>query len=150
MKAQLVYEIQGPIYLNPDAAAQLEDVRVESINGDRVRVSGIKGLPPSFETKLVVCAFGGYQAEVSSYAVGLDIKEKVELQKAQIMRLLDQSKYTKISIETYGTAPMDPTSQKSCSVQIRHFVQAQTKEAIEEFRKVFYLNSMQSYAGYHM
>ncbi|OAL38849.1 hypothetical protein AYO20_02055 [Fonsecaea nubica] len=148
--AQLVYEIQGPTYLNPDVAALLEDVRIERAGKNRVRVSGVKGIPPPPTTKLAICTFGGYQAEVSTYAVGLDVREKAELQRMQVLRRLDQSKFLKIAIDTYGSVPEDPRSQKDASVQIRHFVQASTKEAIGEFSQAFLFTSMQGYGGFHL
>ncbi|KAJ1327046.1 acyclic terpene utilization AtuA family protein [Microdochium nivale] len=48
VKAQLQYEPQGHIYLNPDALADLAHVRVEQWEGDeeRVRVLGVKSLRP--------------------------------------------------------------------------------------------------------
>lgn len=150
VKAQLLYEIQGPSYLNPDVVAHLEGACVEALSPNRVKVSGITGTPPPTTTKLAVCTFGGYQAEVSTYAVGLDIKEKADLQRKQILGRINQSHFTKISIDTYGSVPEDPLSQKDASVQIRHFVQASTKEAIGEFAEAFFFCSMQGYGGFHL
>lgn len=84
--AQLVYEIQGPKYLNPDVVAHLDNVHVEAVLGEknRVKVWGIKGSPPPPTTKLAVCSLGGYQAETSLFAVGLNIKEKYETWKMQV------------------------------------------------------------------
>lgn len=149
VRAQLVYEIQGPVYLNPDVVAILDNVVVEGIGPNRVRVSGVKGGPPPPTTKLAICAFGGYQAEISTYAVGLDIKEKFEIQRKQILGRLNQSHFSKIAIDMYGSVPEDPKSQKDATVQIRHFVQAPTKEAIGQFAKEFWFCFMQGYCGYH-
>jgi hypothetical protein len=86
--AQLVYEIQGPKYLNPDVVANLENVRVEPVPGEknRIKVWGIQGSPPPPTTKLAVCSIGGYQAETSLFAVGLNIREKYESWKMQVNR----------------------------------------------------------------
>lgn len=43
VKCQLLYELQGNIYLNSDVKADLAGVRVEEIGKNRVRVSGVKG-----------------------------------------------------------------------------------------------------------
>ncbi|KAE8405038.1 hypothetical protein BDV37DRAFT_282273 [Aspergillus pseudonomiae] len=149
VKAQLVYEIQGPNYLNPDVVAHLEDTRIEEDAPNRVRVTGVKGSPPPPTTKLAVCSFGGYQAEMATYAVGLDIKEKVELQRKQILDYLDQSRFSTIAIDAYGSVPEDPKSQKETTVMIRHFVQAPTKEAIGHFTEAFMFCAMQGYGGFH-
>ena len=49
--SQLLYEIQGPLYYNSDVTASIEDVKLEQVGKNAVRVSGIKGLPPPPTTK---------------------------------------------------------------------------------------------------
>ena len=39
--SQLMYEIQGPWYLNSDVCADITDVKLESAGKNRVRLSGI-------------------------------------------------------------------------------------------------------------
>ncbi|KAL0577101.1 hypothetical protein V5O48_004893 [Marasmius crinis-equi] len=148
---QLVYEIQGPKYLNPDVVALLEDIKIEQVGKDRVKVHNLKGIPPPPTTKLAVCSLAGYQAENDLYVVGLDIKEKVELQRAQMLGQIDQSKYTKISIEPHGTCAEDPETQNEATVTLRHFVQAPTKEAIVEFWTTLSSSIVMSgYPGIHL
>jgi hypothetical protein len=50
--SQLLYEIQGPLYYNSDVVAQIEGIKIEAAGVDRVRVSGVKGLPPPPTTKI--------------------------------------------------------------------------------------------------
>ncbi|KAF9063285.1 hypothetical protein BDP27DRAFT_1335260 [Rhodocollybia butyracea] len=160
--AQLVYEIQGPKYLNPDVVANLEGVHVEDVPGEknRVKVWGIKGSPPPPTTKLAVCSLAGYQAESTLFAVGLNIKEKYESWKMQVMRKIDPSKFTKIAIDLYGyglhslpataesgSRSFDPNSEKECTAMIRHFVQAPTKEVISQFSNMFLTQGMAGYPG---
>ncbi|KAB8259289.1 hypothetical protein BDV32DRAFT_139010 [Aspergillus pseudonomiae] len=136
VKAQLVYEIQGPNYLNPDVVAHLEGTRIKEDAPNKVRVTGVKGSPPPPTTKLAGCSFDGYQAEMATHAVGLDIKEKVELQRKQILDYLDQSRFSTIAIDAYG-------------IMIRHVVQAPTREAIGHFTEAFMFCAMQGYGGFH-
>ncbi|KAF9261415.1 DUF1446-domain-containing protein [Marasmius fiardii PR-910] len=147
--AQLVYEIQGPKYLNPDVVALLENIRIEQVGKDRVKVHGVKGMPPPPTTKLAVCSLAGYQSENDLYAVGLDIQEKIDLQRAQILGQVDRSRYTTISIEPHGVPKEDPETQNEATVTIRHFVQAPTKEAITDFWKTVSSIIMAGYAGLH-
>ena len=42
--AQLLYEIGGPDYLNPDVTADFETIHLEQDGRDRVRISGTRGL----------------------------------------------------------------------------------------------------------
>lgn len=63
IKCQLLYEIQGNVYLNSDVKAILDDAVIKQEGKDRVRLSGIKGRPPPPTTKLAVFFQGGYEAQ---------------------------------------------------------------------------------------
>ncbi|KJK67237.1 Protein of unknown function DUF1446 [Aspergillus parasiticus SU-1] len=142
--------LQNPrAILNPDVVAHRKDIRIEHDATNRARVTGVKGSPPPPTTKLAVCSFGGCQAEMSTFAVGLDIKEKVELQRKQILDSLDQSRFSNIAIDAYGSVPDDPMSQKETTVIMRHFVQAPTKEAIGQFTEAFIFCAIQGYGGFY-
>lgn len=43
VRGQLLYEIQGRYYYNPDVIADLSGIRLEALAVDRVRVSGVNG-----------------------------------------------------------------------------------------------------------
>ena len=45
--AQLLYEIGGPLYLNPDVSADFETIHLEQVARDRVRISGTHGVMPA-------------------------------------------------------------------------------------------------------
>lgn len=65
--AQLLYELQGHLYLTPDVVTDLSGVTVEQQKMDRVLVHGVKGLPPPSTTKIMVAAKRGFQAEATFY-----------------------------------------------------------------------------------
>ncbi|KAM0334510.1 hypothetical protein ACHAQA_001539 [Verticillium albo-atrum] len=158
--AQLLYELQGHMYLNPDVVADLSGVRVEERmksagaedSDDRVRVHGIKGLPPPPTTKVMFAAEGGYQAEATFYLNGLDVSEKAAMMKNQLAHFFRGNKFSKFSIEQYGTPASNPSSQQAGTVMLRVFAQARQKADIAAFKfKVpIYAVRMQSYPGYHM
>lgn len=77
--AQLLYEIGGPRYLNPDVTARFDSIRLAQEGPDRVRVSGVKGEPPPPDTKLCLNYFGGYRNTMTFVLTGLDIPEKAKL-----------------------------------------------------------------------
>lgn len=43
VRGQLLYEIQGPFYYNPDVIADLSSIRFEQTGHNQVHVSGFKG-----------------------------------------------------------------------------------------------------------
>jgi hypothetical protein len=50
--AQLLYEIQGPLYYNSDVTARLDGIKFVQEGPTRVRVSGVEGYPPPPTTKI--------------------------------------------------------------------------------------------------
>ncbi|KAF4982860.1 hypothetical protein FZEAL_1610 [Fusarium zealandicum] len=149
-KGQLLYEIQGPHYLNPDVIAKIDGARLEQVGEDRVRLSGIAGLPPPPTAKVAICAEGGFQAELSAYAAGVDTDFKFNLMKNQVLQQVNLEDFTTFSIDRYGTAAVNPRSQKDCTVQIRMFAQSPKKEAFTQFKRSIFFNGMQGYCGLHL
>ncbi|OAL26523.1 hypothetical protein AYO20_10092 [Fonsecaea nubica] len=154
VKAQLLYELQGHLYLNPDVVADLSQVQVEAQAGqkDRVMIHGVKGLPPPATTKVMVAAPGGYQAEATFYINGLDVEAKVAMMRQQLDHILKGNKFSRFSMEQYGSQVDNPRSQQGGTVQLRVFAQARNKVDIEapSFKIPIYALRMQSYPGYHM
>lgn len=58
--SQLLYEIQDPEYCNCDVTARIEDIKIEQVGEDHVKVSGVKGLPPPPTTKVGLTGFAGW------------------------------------------------------------------------------------------
>lgn len=77
--AQLLYEIGGPRYANPDVVARFDSVRLEQEGPDRVRVSGVRGEPAPPTTKVCINYEGGYKNETTWLISGLDIDAKARL-----------------------------------------------------------------------
>jgi hypothetical protein len=82
--SQLLYEIGGPRYLNPDVAARFDTIRVEQEAPDRVLVSGIRGEPAPDTLKVCVNYEGGYRNSMTMLLTGLDIEAKAALLEHQL------------------------------------------------------------------
>lgn len=153
MTAQLLYELQGQLYLNPDVVADLSGIRIEeSDKPNKVFVSGVRGLEPPSTTKVMIAAPGGYQAETTYYINGLDVMPKAQMMKNQLANIFKDNNFSKFSAEVYGTQAENPKSQQAGTVMLRVFAQARRKAdlAAEKFRIPIYALRMQSYPGYHM
>ncbi|MCX7621876.1 MAG: DUF1446 domain-containing protein, partial [Acidimicrobiales bacterium] len=59
--AQLLYEIQGLEYYNPDATVRLNSIRLTQEGPDRVLVHGVRGLPGPDQVKVAVNYLGGHR-----------------------------------------------------------------------------------------
>ena len=147
--AQFLYELQGEQYLNSDVVADLHNVQMEEVGLDRVRVCGIAGSSPPETTKAIIAAPGGYQAEATFYINGLDVSEKAEMMRNQLSHIFQDNKFSKLSIELYGSPSTDPKSQQEGTVSLRIFAQARKLEDISasKFKIPIYALRMQSYPG---
>jgi Acyclic terpene utilisation family protein AtuA len=77
--AQLLYEIEGARYPNPDVVARFDTIRLEQEGPDRVRIHGVRGEPAPETAKLGINALGGYRNTMTLVLTGLDVEEKAAL-----------------------------------------------------------------------
>lgn len=132
LTSQLIYEIQGPWYLNSDVVADLTAVKLEQIAPEQVRVTGIVGMPPPPTTKLGFTTFGGYQAEFHAFMTGLDIDEKCKWTEEQIREAIgeDIHRFTQLRFHRIGSPSLDTTCQDHATVIFRVFAQTKDPEIL--------------------
>ncbi len=86
--AQLLYEIAGPAYLNPDVTARFDTIRLTQKGPDRVLISGVRGEPPPSTTKVCINYLGGFRNSVTFVIPGLDVEAKARLAEETLWRYL--------------------------------------------------------------
>jgi len=86
--SQLLYEVGGPRYLNPDVTARLDSVTLSQAGPDRVAVSAAVGENPPDTVKVSLNHLAGIRNEVGVILTGLNIEEKAELFKQQFLAAL--------------------------------------------------------------
>ena len=79
VKAQLLYEISSPAYLNPDVIAHFDTLSIEQTGDDRVYVSGCRGSSPPPTHKVCINTVGGYRNGLDIVLTGLDIEDKAKI-----------------------------------------------------------------------
>ncbi|HRA45563.1 MAG TPA: DUF1446 domain-containing protein [Phycicoccus sp.] len=82
--AQLLYEVTGARYANPDATLRLDSITLSDDGSDRVRISAVRGEAPPPDLKVSLNRLGGYRGEVTFVLTGLDIEAKADLVKSQL------------------------------------------------------------------
>jgi hypothetical protein len=140
VKEQLVYEIGDPKeYITPEVIADFTTIQLEQAGENRVRVYGIKGLPPTEFYKVSASYFDGY------YAVGMltyGWPEALEKARAadQIMRqrLKDLGyQYEEFHTEFMGYnschGPLSPMPDELNEVVLRVAVRSRDFEAVDAF-----------------
>ncbi len=82
--AQLLYEISGARYANPDTTARFDTIGLSEDGPDRVRISGVRGEPPPPAVKVSLNSIGGFRNAVTFILTGLDIEHKAALVRSQL------------------------------------------------------------------
>ncbi|TRW82010.1 DUF1446 domain-containing protein [Mycolicibacterium sp. 018/SC-01/001] len=82
--AQLLYEIGGALYANPDATLRVDSMTLTDDGPDRVRISGVTGEPPPPTLKVSLNSIGGFRNEMTFVLTGLDIDGKAALVRRQL------------------------------------------------------------------
>ncbi|KAH9905746.1 hypothetical protein F4778DRAFT_677890 [Xylariomycetidae sp. FL2044] len=152
LKCQLLYELQGNIYLNSDVKADLTHVSLSQVGENRVRVSGTRGYPPPPTTKLAVFYTGGFQGELLVNATGYATERKYDLQEAQLRDRLEQAGLTQEDIDVLefqhvGVPRANPTSQLSATTYLRIIAQARRPESVRAVFDAWRYVFMQHFAG---
>ncbi|MBB2940089.1 hypothetical protein FHX82_007175, partial [Amycolatopsis bartoniae] len=127
--AQIVYEIQGPRYLNPDVTVHLDTLRLHREGPDRVRISGVTGSPPPPTTKVAVFGLLGFSLVNTVYVTAPDVDAKIELLRAQLTRDLPDG-IEDLDLTRIGTAAEDPETQWDATVALRVMATAKDRETL--------------------
>ena len=77
--AQLLYELGGPDYLNPDVTAQFDTIEISQAASDRVAITGVRGVQPPRRLKVAINTVGGFRNSMTLVLTGLDVDEKADL-----------------------------------------------------------------------
>ena len=99
--AQLLYEIAGPRYANPDVVARFDTIRLTREAPDRVRVSGIRGESAPPQTKVCINYMGGYKNSMTLMLPGLEVDAKAEIAEQSFWSCVggrDQFQETKVTL----------------------------------------------------
>ncbi|MEZ0385215.1 acyclic terpene utilization AtuA family protein [Mycobacterium sp. pW045] len=82
--AQLLYEVAGARYANPDVTARIDSIELSPDGPDRVRISGVTGEPPPPTYKVSLNSIGGFRNSTTFVLTGLNIEAKAELVRTQL------------------------------------------------------------------
>ncbi len=82
--AQLLYEVTGARYANPDVTLRMDSIELSPDGADRVRIEGVRGEPPPPTLKVSLNGIGGFRNAMTFVLTGLDIDAKAELVRRQL------------------------------------------------------------------
>jgi hypothetical protein len=151
-KSQLLYEIQGHIYLNSDVQADIQHATIVQSGKDRVTITGIKGFPPPETTKLAIFYHAGFTMEFSCNAAGYATDYKWKLFRAQTYYFLKlrgfvEEDFEVLDIQVLGTPAADPEFQFAATTWGRVFAQADTQEPLIALYRALQDGGQQHFSG---
>jgi hypothetical protein len=112
--AQLLYEIGGPLYPNPDVVARFDTIGLEQVGEDRVLISGVRGDPAPATTKVAINYEGGFRNKMSFMLTGLDQREKADWVCAQLLaRLGGEDRFDAVDVVFVPGDPDGATQEES-------------------------------------
>jgi hypothetical protein len=130
--AQLLYEIGGPAYLNPDVTARFDSIRLSADGRDRVRISGVRGDSPPATAKVALNYSGGWRSTLTLYLTGLDIEEKAALVERALWAGIPGGReaFESVDVTLLRTDKPDPVSNAEAMAQLRITVKSADERTV--------------------
>ncbi len=150
--AQLLYEIAGPLYANADVVADFSSIRLEQQGQDRVRLSGVRGLPAPEKLKVSINVLGGWRNSMTFVLTGLDIEAKAELAERTLWQSLGGTgTFADHDVRLIRTDRPDAATNEQASAQLRVTVKSSDPEAVgRRFSNAATEMALASYPGFYL
>jgi hypothetical protein len=121
--AQLLYEVGPPAYLTPDVTARFDTIDLADQGGDRVRVSGVRGEPPTDTAKVCINTLGGYKNSMTVILTGLDIEKKAAIvEKTLFDSIGGKEQFDKAVVQLVRSDKEDPAANEEAFAYLRFTV----------------------------
>jgi len=149
--AQLLYELAGPDYANPDVIARFDTIRLDADGPDRMRVSGTRGSPPPDHLKVALNYLGGYRNTMTMVLTGLDIEEKAARAEAMLFDLLGgKDRFAEVDVRLIRSDRPDAPTNEQATAQLRITVfDPDPAKVGRSFSSATIELALAGYAGFH-
>lgn len=118
--AQLLYEIGGPRYHNPDVTARFDSIRLDEVGPDRVRISGVAGEAPPTTAKVAMNYLGGFRNSMTFGITGLDVEAKAALlERALWERVGGRDRFAEVDVQLTASGRDDPRTNEDALSHLR-------------------------------
>lgn len=146
--AQLLYEITGGRYANPDVTARIDTAVLAQDSSNRVSISGVTGEAPPPTYKVSLNALGGFRNEFTMVLTGLDIEAKAELAQRQFESWLP-ARPTELDWTLVRTDKPDAETEETASALLRCVARDSNPDAVgRQFSAVAVELALASYPGF--
>lgn len=147
--AQLLYEITGARYANPDATARFDTIALSDEGPDRVRISGVRGEAPPPTLKVSLNSIGGFRNSATFVLTGLDIEAKAALLCSQLDAALTDPP-AEVQWELARTDRADAGTEQTASALLTCTVRDTDADKVgRRFSSAAVELALASYPGFH-
>jgi len=147
--AQLLYEVQGPLYLGPDVTVDLTSIRLEQQGADRVAIDGVAGVAPPERLKVGVNVLGGLRNQMEFVLTGLDIDAKAAWLRGQLEASLPQGPSYEWS--SYRLPAPDSSTEEGAACLLRLSARSGDADLVgRAFTAPAIELALASYPGFHV
>ena len=149
--AQLLYEIAGPQYPNPDVVAHFDTVQLTQEGTDRVRISGTRGSAPTGKLKVAIDYIGGYRNTMTLVITGLDIEAKAAAAEAQLFDLFGgKDGFDEVDVQLLRFDQPDAPTNAQATAHLRITVKDRDRARVgRRFSDATMELFLGGYAGFH-
>lgn len=149
--AQLLYEVAGPAYANPDVVAHFDTMSVTQQAPDRVLVAGTTGSAPPDTLKVAMNYIGGYRNTMTMAITGLDIQQKADWATDQLLEILGgRDRFDTLDIELLRYDREDPASMAEATAHLRVSVKDRDRSKVDRaFSNAVIELYVAGYAGFY-
>jgi Acyclic terpene utilisation family protein AtuA len=149
--AQLLYEIAGPGYANPDVVAHFDTVTLGQDGPDRVRLSGTRGSPPPATAKVAINFLGGYRNTMTLVLTGLDIEDKAAWAEQELFGILGgREQFADIDVRLLRFDRPDAPTNEQATAHLRITVKDPDPRKVgRRFSNATMELALGGYAGFH-
>ena len=118
--AQLLYEIRGPRYHTPDVVARFDSIEISQAGPDRVRISGVRGEPPTGAAKVCLNVLNGYRNSMTLILTGLDIEQKAMIIEKNLFESLGgREQFAAVDVQLVRSEKEDPCTNEEAWAHLR-------------------------------
>ncbi|CDZ87082.1 DUF1446 domain-containing protein [Rhodococcus ruber] len=147
--AQLLYEIDGPRYANPDVITRLDTVQLDQVGDDRVRISGVRGEPAPATVKVGALVSGGWRNEVTFVLTGTNIDAKADLAQSALWATIPGGKeaFRHVTTRLLRADRPDPATMTEAVALLTIAVTDPSREKVGAFPRAAIETGLASYPG---
>ncbi|HYN75818.1 MAG TPA: acyclic terpene utilization AtuA family protein, partial [Candidatus Limnocylindria bacterium] len=120
--AQLLYEVGGPAYPNPDVTARFDSVELVDGGPDRVHIIGVRGEAPPVTAKVALNYLGGFRNTMTLVLTGPDIEAKAELAERTLWARTPREAYDEVDVQLVRGDRPDPRTAGEAQAHLRFTV----------------------------